>query len=69
MNMIGKYILSRKRKVPFKVMGQIAREDVEQVLNFALDMSYGDGHHRIIVREDAIEGVIMKFLQIHFREK
>lgn len=34
------------RKVPFKVMGQIAREDVEQVLNFALDMSYGDGHHR-----------------------
>ena len=23
----------------------------------------------IIVREDAIEGVIMKFLQIHFREK
>lgn len=57
------------RKVPFKVMGQIAREDVEQVLNFALDMSYGDGHHRDHRQGGAIEGVIMKFLQIHFREK
>lgn len=58
------------RKVPFKVMGQIAREDVEQVLNFALDMSHMETDIiGIIVREDAIEGVIMKFLQIHFREK
>ena len=49
------------RKVPFKVMGQIAREDVEQVLNFALDMSYGDGHHRDLVLCQDLVQVKMRF--------
>ena len=34
------------RKVPFEAIGTIDPEDVQKVLDFSLDMAYGEGHHR-----------------------
>lgn len=34
------------RKVPFEAIGTIDPKDVQKVLDFSLDMAYGEGHHR-----------------------
>lgn len=56
------------RKVPFEAIGTIDPKDVQKVLDFSLDMAYGEGHHRDHRRGGEHKRHPMKYSLVIFRE-